>query len=120
MGGRRDSEAGDEPAGRDDKLWDELVGPFYDITSIFRSLNVSPEVVRRMVERGELLRLPLQGGEFIFPSRQFGAQVELPPGLPEVLTAMRASLDPWGSALWLFQPSPIEFDALAAVEMMRA
>lgn len=120
MGGRRDGDAGDEPARRDDKLWEELVGPFYDITSICRSLDVSPEVARRMVERGELLGLPLRGGEFIFPSRQFGVRVELLPGLPEVLGAMHASLDPWGSALWLFQPSPIEFDGLTAVEMMRA
>ena len=69
MGGRRDRDAGDEPARRDDKLWDELVGPFCCIASICRSLDVSLEVVRRMVERSELLALPLQVGEFIFPSR---------------------------------------------------
>ena len=120
MGGRQDGDAGGEPARGGDKLWDELVGPFYDITSICRSLDVSPEIVRRMVERGELLGLPLEGGEIIFPSRQFGERVELLPGLPEVLAAMCASQDPWGSALWLLQPSPIEFDGLTAVEMMRA
>jgi hypothetical protein len=120
MGVRQDGDAGGEHGRRGDKLWDELVGPFYDITSICRSLDVSPEVVRRMVEGGELLGLPLDGGEFIFPSRQFGERVGLVPGLPEVLGAMRASLDPWESALWLFQPSPIEFDGLTAVEMMRA
>jgi len=120
MGGRQDGDAGAEPARKGDRVWDELVGPFYGITSICRSLDVSPEIVRRMVERGELLGLPLEGGEIIFPSRQFGERVELVPGLPGVLSAMRASLDPWGSALWLLQPSPIEFNGLTAVEMMRA
>jgi hypothetical protein len=120
MDGRQDGDAGGEHGRRGDKLWDELVGPFYDITSICRSLDVSPDIVRRMVERGELLGLPLEGGEIIFPSRQFGERVELLPGLPEALAAMRARLDPWGSALWLLQPSPIEFHELTAVEMMRA
>ena len=120
MGVRQDGDAGGEHAFRDDKLWDELVGPFYDITSICRSLDVSPDIVRRMVERGELLGLPLEGGKIIFPSRQFGERVELLPGLPKVLTAMRANLDSWGSALWLLQPSTIEFDGRTPVEVMRA
>ena len=110
---------GEDEALRAAELWNERVGPFYDIASITESLGASPNEVRVMIDNGVLLGLPISDDQHVFPARQFGPHMELLPGLPEVLTAMRSNLDPWGTALWLLQASP-DFEGLTPVEMMRA
>ena len=113
-----DDDAGDNDALHAAELWNERVGPFYDIAIITKSLGASPNEVRVMIDNGVLLGLPISDDQYVFPTRQFGPHMELLPGLPEVLTAMRSHLDPWGTALWLLQASP-DFDGLTPVEMMR-
>ena len=113
-----DGDAGENDALPPADLWNERVGPFYDIASITKSLNTSPNRVRAMIDQGVVLGLPISDDQHVFPTRQFGPHMELLVGLPEVLTAMRSNLDPWGSALWLLQASP-DFDGLTPVEMMQ-
>ena len=114
-----DGNVGDNDALQAAEVWNERVGPFYDIVSITKSLGASPNEVRVMIDQGVILGLPISDDQHVFPTRQFGPHMEPLPGLPEVLTAMRSNLDPWGTALWLLQVSP-DFDGLPPVEMMRA
>jgi len=72
-----------------------------------------------MIDQRLILGLPISDDQHVFPTRQFGPHMELLARLPEVLSAMRSNLDPWGTALWLLQASP-DFDGLTPVEMMRA
>lgn len=114
-----DGDAGDNDGLQPASPWNERVGPFYGIASIGKALDASSNEVRAMIDQRVILGLPISDDQYVFPTRQFGPHMELLSGLPEVLSAMRSNLDPWGTALWLLQASP-DFDGLTPVEMMRA
>ncbi|ROS74030.1 hypothetical protein EDF24_3038 [Curtobacterium sp. PhB130] len=81
---------------------DELIGPFYDSSSLAAWRGVSRQAISKASAKGDLLGLKIGDGTRIFPSFQFGPAGAPLPRLREVLALLDPDrIDPWGSALWL-------------------
>jgi hypothetical protein len=72
----------------------ELVGGLLSSSEAAAVLGISVPGVKQRMERHKLLAVPLAGGQWGFPARQFDESGHVRPGVPEVVKAA-ADLDPW-------------------------
>ena len=98
---------------------DELIGPFYDASSLAAWRGVTRQAISKASAKGDLLGLKIGDGSRIFPSFQFGPSGAPLPRLREVLALLDPErIDPWGSALWLNTVAD-EFGGTTAAQALR-
>ena len=98
---------------------DELIGPFYDASSLASWRGVTRQAISKASTKGDLLGLKIGDGSRIFPSFQFGPSGSPLPRLREVLDLLDPDrIDPWGSALWLNTVAD-EFGGTTAAQALR-
>ena len=87
-------------------LWDDLLGPFYGPGQVTRLLgDISRQAVADRRRRGTLLGLKTADGVWVYPTFQFGSDLEILHGLPAVLKVLADSkVDHWTLAGWLASP----------------
>ena len=86
--------------------FDEIVGPFYDTSSLRKWLGLSRQRLNQRVKSHQLLACPLEGGVNVYPTWQFGTNGEVVPGVGEVLPILsEGTNDNWQKALWFSSPS---------------
>lgn len=99
---------------------DELIGPFYDASSLARWRGVTRQAISKASAKGDLLGLKIGDGSRIFPSFQFGPSSSPLPRLRDVIDLLDPDrIDPWGSALWLNTVAD-EFGGTTAAQALRA
>jgi hypothetical protein len=86
--------------------FDELVGPFYDTSSLRKWLGLSRQRLNQRVQNHQLLACPLDDGGNVYPTWQFGSNGTVIPGVQDVLSTLsRGTNDNWQKALWFSAPS---------------
>jgi hypothetical protein len=87
-------------------LFDELIGPFYDTSSLRKWLGISRQRLNQRVQRHQLLACPLEDDGNVYPTWQFGTNGTVIPGIQEVLSILsEGTNDSWQRALWFSAPS---------------
>lgn len=86
--------------------FDELVGPFYDTSSLRKWLGLSRQRLNQRVMNHQLLACPLEDGGYAYPTWQFRSNGTVVTGLQDVLTILsEGTKDNWQIALWFSAPS---------------
>jgi hypothetical protein len=86
--------------------FDELVGPFYDTSSLRKWLGLSRQRLNQRVQSHQLLACPLEDGGNVYPTWQFGSNGTVIPGVQDVLSTLSVGTnDNWQKALWFSAPS---------------
>lgn len=87
-------------------LYDDVVGPFYDLTGVHRILGgVSRQAIHDRVKRGTLLQVRTSDQALLYPTFQFDG-TDIAPRLRQVLARLRATdVDGWTIATWFSTPS---------------
>jgi hypothetical protein len=86
--------------------FDELVGPFYDTSSLRKWLGLSRQRLNQRVQGNQLLACPLEDGGNVYPTWQFGSNGTVIPGVQDVLSILsKGTNDNWQKALWFSAPS---------------
>lgn len=95
--------------------YEQLVGPFYDITGLAQWWGVSRQAIAAGVADGTVIACQLVGGQWVYPTWQCTGSGEVHPHLIALWTILRAAVDPWSCAVWLRSPQP-ELDGLGAAD----
>lgn len=95
-------------------VYNELVGPFYDITGLTRWWGVNRQTVNEAVATGAVIACQLDGGQWVYPVWQFIDSGAAHPHLITLWATLRAAADPWTCAVWLCTPQS-ELDDQSAV-----
>lgn len=96
----------------------ERTGPFYDTSTLSSWLGVTRDALDQRDQDGMLLSVTTSDGVRLYPAWQFAPDGRLVPGLPEVLTVLRAGTGSgWTIALWLVTPV-LELDGKSAIQWL--
>jgi hypothetical protein len=86
--------------------FDELIGPFYDTSSLSKWLRVSRQRLNQRVKKHQLLACPLEDGGNVYPAWQFASNGAMTPGVQDILPILACGTsDNWQMALWFSTPS---------------
>lgn len=83
----------------------ELVGGLLSSSEAAAILGISVPGVKQRMERNKLLAVPMAGGQWGFPARQFDERGHVRPGVPEIAKAA-LELDPWTALSILVDDAP--------------
>jgi len=96
--------------------WAEAVGPVLQIDVASDLLGVSPNALRAMAARNEVLEIVTTDRVPLYPAWQFGTGTVVP-GLIELLTALAPVVDGWTLASWCRLPQP-ELDGRSVADAL--
>ncbi|WP_156044043.1 hypothetical protein [Cellulomonas sp. HZM] len=87
-------------------LYDQLVGPFFDLEGVRRLLGgTSRQAVHDRVKRGTLLQVRTSDDVLLYPAFQFDG-TDVSPRIRQVLIHLRdAGVDGWTIATWFSVPA---------------
>ncbi|MFI6432917.1 hypothetical protein [Rhodococcus oryzae] len=95
-------------------VYDQLVGPFYDTTSLTQWWGVSRQAIAKAADVGTVIACRLDGGGWVYPTWQFTDLGTVYPHLITLWATLRGAADPWTCAVWLRSPQSELGDRSAA------